>query len=36
MWEKDTEEVAVLDPHEVNTAMWQHGAEEPLLFMLHE
>lgn len=33
---KDTVQVAVFDPHEVNAAVWQHRTEEALLFMLHE
>lgn len=34
--DKDTVQVAVFDPHEVNSAVGQHGAEQPLLLVLHE
>lgn len=33
---KDTVQVAVFDPHEVDVAVGQHGTEEPLLFVLHQ
>lgn len=34
--DRDTVEVAVFDPHEVNVAVWHYGTEKTFLFMLHE
>lgn len=34
--DRDTVEVAVFDPHEVNVAVWHYGTEKTFLFMQHE